>query len=253
MSKNVEVLLRTEINADRLEPIAIPLETPASRTAAPLIHRPSVHIDAAVHDEEIKLVQRVFLLSGNQAPHMVVFCAVDHPAGAAGICARAAENLANRTPSPVCIIDGNLHSPSLHSYFGVENDRGLTDAMFAPHSVRDYFHSVPGGNLSLLTAGARGDESQALWISDGLRSLMSQVRGEFRYALIYAPPVILHVDAALLGQMTDGVILIVESNVTRRETARKAKEALAAANVKVLGAVLNDRVFPIPDFLYRKL
>jgi|SRR5579872_2759215 len=253
MSKNFEVLLRAERESGLFEPIAIPPETPAPRHAVLSVNRPFVHIDASVHEEEVKLVQRVFLLPGSQAPRMVVFCGVDHAAGTAGICARAAENLAARTASPVCIIDGNLHSPSLHDYFGVENDRGLTSAVIASDSVRDAVHALPGGNLSLLTAGPRCDESPAVWRSNGLRSLMAEVREEFRYILIYAPPAISHVDAALLGQMADGVILIVESNVTRRETARKAKEALAAAKVKVLGAVLNNRTFPIPDFLYRKL
>jgi Mrp family chromosome partitioning ATPase len=253
MSKNFEVLLRAERETDLFDRIGIPPETTPQRCVPLHMNRPPVHIDAAVHEEEMKLVQRLFLLPGTQAPGMVVFCAVDHAAGTTGICARAAENLAAQTTSPVCIIDGNLYSPSLHSYFGVENDRGLTNAVLESGSVRDFAYGLPGGNLSLLSAGPRCDESPAFWKSDRLRSLVAEVREEFRYVLICAPPVSLHVDAALLGQLADGVILIVESNVTRRETARRAKEALAAANVKVLGAVLNNRTFPIPEFLYRKL
>jgi len=44
-----------------------------------------------------------------------------------------------------------------------------------------------------------------------------------------------------------------ESNLTRRETARAVKENLAAANVKILGAVLNNHTFSIPETLYKKL
>jgi capsular exopolysaccharide synthesis family protein len=254
MSKNFEVLVRAERETDFFEPVSIPTEMAHPPRHVPLpTNRPSVHIDAAVHEEEMRLVQRVFLLPGSQSPGMVVFCAVDHAAGAAGICARAAENLAAQTTSQVCIIDGNLHSPSLHSYFGLKNDHGLTDVVLQPGSMRNFVNALPGNNLSLLCAGPRCDESPALWKSDRLRSLMAEIRKEFRYILIYAPPAITHVDAALLGQLADGVILIVESNITRRETARKAKEAFVAANVKVLGAVLNNRTFPIPEFLYRKL
>ncbi len=71
--------------------------------------------------------------------------------------------------------------------------------------------------------------------------------------LILAPPVARYGDAALLGQETDGVIVILESNLTRRETARIATQNLAAAKVQVLGAVLNNRTFPIPERIYRKL
>jgi Mrp family chromosome partitioning ATPase len=71
--------------------------------------------------------------------------------------------------------------------------------------------------------------------------------------LILAPPAAQYGDAALLGQETDGVILILESNQTRRETARIATQNLTAAKVQVLGAVLNNRTFPIPESIYRKL
>ena len=57
----------------------------------------------------------------------------------------------------------------------------------------------------------------------------------------------------LLGQIADGVILVLESMVTRRETARTIKENLAAANVKILGAILNNHTFSIPESLYRRL
>jgi Mrp family chromosome partitioning ATPase len=35
--------------------------------------------------------------------------------------------------------------------------------------------------------------------------------------------------------------------------ARKAKQTLEAANVRVLGTVLNNRTFPIPEKIYRML
>jgi Mrp family chromosome partitioning ATPase len=48
-------------------------------------------------------------------------------------------------------------------------------------------------------------------------------------------------------------VLIVEANRTRRETVRRLKEQLEAAQVRILGAVLDQRTFPIPEKLYRKL
>jgi Mrp family chromosome partitioning ATPase len=57
----------------------------------------------------------------------------------------------------------------------------------------------------------------------------------------------------LLSRWTDGVVLVLEANATRRDAARRVKEILDAANVSVLGVVLNNRTFPIPDVLYRRL
>jgi receptor protein-tyrosine kinase len=76
---------------------------------------------------------------------------------------------------------------------------------------------------------------------------------EFAHVVINAPPVGLYSDAAILGQWADGVVLVLEANSTRRVAARNAKQAVEGANVRVLGTVLNNRTFPIPEKIYRML
>jgi Mrp family chromosome partitioning ATPase len=56
-----------------------------------------------------------------------------------------------------------------------------------------------------------------------------------------------------LGQVADAAILVIEANSTRRLTARNAKETFDAAGVRLLGTVLHNRSFPIPEKLYRRL
>ncbi|HKS66491.1 MAG TPA: hypothetical protein VJR26_04580 [Candidatus Acidoferrales bacterium] len=81
----------------------------------------------------------------------------------------------------------------------------------------------------------------------------AELRAEFDFLLVDTPAVDVHPDAVLLGQMTDGIVLIVGSDSTRRETARNAKLSFETAQIPVLGAVLNRRTFPIPDAIYRKI
>lgn len=286
MSRNFEAMLRAGREAELLQSVTIPAEIPLNQeeeptlspmeptvaTASPEVtarNRVTVHeshprfvtrprsprarIDAIVHEEEMKLVQRVFLLAGCETNRAVVFCGVDRGGGAVGICARAGENLAEQTGSQVCLVEGDLHSSSLGQYFGLDNEYGLTDAVLDARPVQDYVQRLAGSNLSLLLAGPRCDEVHSPWKSEQLRTCLEELRREYTYVLIYAPPANQHIDAMLLGQMTDGVVVVVESNVSRRETARKVAENFAAAQVRVLGAVLNNRTFPIPESIYRKL
>jgi hypothetical protein len=246
MSKNIEVLLRAKETTGLFGARNISQESQEVR-------RPPTQVPAIGSKEEAELVQRVFLLPAFEAPRLVVFCRVGHADGAVGICARAGQNLANQTGSSVCIVDGDFHSPSLHEYLDLDNSRGLTDAVLESGPIRDFVHPFSGSNLSVLTGGSRCGEAQALWKSERLRSRMTELRGEFSYVLVDGPQVGQRLDAMLLGQIADGVILVLESQVTRRETARMVKENLAAANVKILGAVLNNHAFSIPETLYRKL
>jgi Mrp family chromosome partitioning ATPase len=46
---------------------------------------------------------------------------------------------------------------------------------------------------------------------------------------------------------------VLKANSTRRDATREIKQQLQAANVRMLGAVLNQRTFPIPERIYNKL
>lgn len=246
MSKNVEVLLRAKENLELFGPEGIHQNSSDARHPACV-----ARIGGA---EEAEMVQRIFMLPTHEVPRVVVFYGVGQVHGAVGVCARAGQNLANQTSSSVCVVEGDFHSPSLHQYFGVDNSRGFSDAILESRPILDFVRSLPGVNLSVLSGGSRCREAQALWKSERLRYCVAELRREFSYVLISGPPVSQkQVDAVLFGQIADGSILILESMVTRREAARTAKENLASANVKILGAVLNNHAFSIPEILYKRL
>jgi Mrp family chromosome partitioning ATPase len=247
MSKNIEFLLRDKETTELVGPIA----TAQKSSQAPCI---PVRTDPIGSVEEAELVQRIFMLSAQEVPRVVVFCGVGQVDGAGGICTRAAQNLAHHTGSSVCVVEGNLQSPSLHQYLGMDNSRGLSDAILESGPIRDFVRSLKGINVSFLSGGSCCGGTQASWKRERLRHVIAELRQEFSFVLIYGPPVgDKHIDGLLLGQIADGVILILESMVTRREAARTAKENLFAANANLLGAVLNNHTFSIPEALYRKL
>jgi receptor protein-tyrosine kinase len=246
MSRNFELLQQVE--KDR-ELFVISDTRPASTNG----NRGHLDLEALTREERIKLVQRVFLLPGADAPHMVVFSGVEAGDGSSRICAHAGETLASQVQGAVCIVDANLRTPSLHRHFGTENLGGLTDAIAQSRPVRDFVRQLPGGRLWVLTSGSQSSDPGGVLTSERFKSLLNELRAAFDFVVIDAPSVNLYADAILLGKQTDGVVLVVQANSTRRETARKAKESLESAKVKLLGAVLNKRTFPIPEAIYRKI
>ncbi|MGA7625023.1 MAG: CpsD/CapB family tyrosine-protein kinase [Candidatus Acidiferrales bacterium] len=203
-------------------------------------------------EETVKLVQRVFVFPNSHAPRAVVFSSVEGN-GSSEICCRAGEFLAAQGSGSVCLVDANLRASSLHQLMGVGKFPGLADATVKPGPIKDFAVRIAGGNLWTVPPGSPAVETQRLFASDQLRSRMGELKEEFDYVLIDAPPVSSYADAVLLGQMADGVVLVVEANSTRRESARIAKETFENARVRLLGAILNNRTFPIPEALYSKL
>jgi Mrp family chromosome partitioning ATPase len=84
-------------------------------------------------------------------------------------------------------------------------------------------------------------------------SCLAELRNEFEYAVIHGPAAGISSEAALLGQLADGIILVLEAHSTRKATARKIKETLEGAQSRILGTVLSKRTFPVPERIYRRL
>ena len=211
-------------------------------------------VSAMARDEAIKLVERLFLSVGPKpAPRAVVFASVDPGDGSGTVCACAGVALAAQVRRSVCMVDANFYAPSLHRHFGAEDNFGLIDAAAQQGPIRSFARQISGGNLWLVTCGGRSANPHTLLASEGMRARVAELRSEFDYVLMDAPAVNINGTATLLGPLADGIVLIVEANSTRREVARKAKENLELANVRLLGAVLNNRTFPIPEAIYRSL
>jgi protein-tyrosine kinase len=240
-----EILASPREDARGSDAAAVPTPTVAAR------HR---KIDDVIDDEVMKLVQRVFILPGAaQAPGAVAFAGVDRAAGCSWVCAHTSEVLADQVTGSVCIADANLRAPSLHEHFRFSNGAGFTEAMNGTKPMHEYARRASGSQLWLITAGATGKEPTGAPNPARLRARIGELRDEFDYVLLDTPPIHTYGDVALLAQLTDGTILVVGSNTTRREPAGIPKESLEAARVPILGAVLNKRTFPMPEVIYRNL
>jgi Mrp family chromosome partitioning ATPase len=209
-------------------------------------------LDQQAGEEVLRLVQRVFLLQAQEPPHVVVFAGIDHGSGCSRICMRAAETLAKNIPGSVCLVEANLRSPALPAMLGTTNHHGLTDALLHEGPIRSFAKPVRGENLWLLSSGALAVDSANLLNSERLKSRLAELRKEFDFVLIDAPPLTRYSDAIPIAQLAEGLVLVLEANSTRKEAALEVTNALRSAQIQVLGAVLNKRTFPIPESLYHR-
>lgn len=247
MSRNFDILLKPENGGPGGY-------APAQQNPRPDGVTRGRKLDDVIDDEVMKLVQRVFILPGAaQAPGAVAFVGVDHAAGCSWVCAHASEALAEQIAGTVCVVDTNLRAPSLHEHFRFSNGAGFTEAMQSAKPMHEFARRASGSHLWLITAGATGKEPNGSLNPARLRTRIGELRDEFDYVLLDTPAIHTYGDAVLLAQSTDGIILVVGSNTTRREPARMAKESLEAARIPILGAVLNKRIFPMPEMIYRNL
>ncbi len=208
---------------------------------------------ATAREESLKLVQRLFLTPGQPRPKAAMFAAIDSGNGCTRLCATVAESLAENVSGSVCLVEGNFRSPSLPSVFGIDNHHGLADSLRQQGAIRQFAKQMGRENFWLLSSGLLRRDSLSLLNCDRMKERVAELRKEFDYLLIDAPPLNAYADAMVFGQLVDGVVLVLEANATRREVALRVTERLRAAKIPVLAAVLNKRTFPIPTVLYKRL
>ena len=245
MSKRFEVLNRIDREFELLKP--------ADRLTFRADAYPVLPIDQASRSEVEKLVNRLFLLPSSP-PNVVVFTALEPRSGCSRVCAHAADLFASKVNASVCLVDANLDQPSLHTRFGVPNQSGLTDILKdVGWDMKNVTSQVPGGVLWLMTGGSPDHDRELLGRSPILSARMAELRGRFDFVLVDAPSTSVSEAAFVLGRLADGVVVVVQANSTRRETARLMTEEFEENHVRVLGAVLHGRTVPIPEAIYKRL
>jgi protein-tyrosine kinase len=248
MSRNFELLQNLGRESKLFSSAAVAAPHEIERQA------PKLFADVfGIAPEVDQLCHRLFAVGAEGIdPRVVTFCCVQPAVSEGLICAQTAMMLAARVNRSVCVVNSNPLSPSLNSFFGLSEQSGSGEAATGDSFLGSRARQIAGSNLTFIAAGgAMADSQLARWESAafGLREL----RSRFDYILINGPTVPDHGQSVFLGRLSDGVVLILEANSTRRETAARVKREMEQANVPVLGAILNNRTLPIPDALYSKL
>jgi polysaccharide biosynthesis transport protein len=149
------------------------------------------------------------------------------------------------TGRKVLLIDADLRRPRLRHIFGLEAGEGLTDLLDheLPANTEGwgtYIVNTPVAGLSLMREGTGTPESlRKQSFSPRLTDLFARLKEMYDVVLVDTPPAALCPDARLFGLVADGVILVIRSGVTFRESAAAIAERFAEDGAAVIGTILN--------------
>ena len=143
----------------------------------------------------------------------------------------------------ILIVDADLRNPMLHSLFNTQNTRGLTNVLIHQSSLQETIRKTGIDNLDILPSGPIPPISAELLSSDAMKELMEQALEEYHVILFDSPPVNTLADTQILSNLGDGVVLVVNSGKTKKESGIKAMESLKSAKANLLGVVLNNNKY----------
>ncbi len=137
----------------------------------------------------------------------------------------------------VLLLDADLRNPQLHNLLGAEPGPGLSEYLRSETDEFSIIQRGPMENLFLIPAGVNSGNPAELLANGRLKFLLSRLETMFDWIIVDSAPAVPVADAALLANFCDGVLLVVRSNSTPIDAARKARKEFAERNV--VGVVLN--------------
>jgi Mrp family chromosome partitioning ATPase len=200
----------------------------------------AVSAATSVHEEQIQsLVRQLFFRNESKPVRHVGFAPVEASTATATLCLEIARALAEEGRYDVGLIDANPDAILLQTQLQIPSPNRAEAAW--PMAPR--LSMVPRQSW-LPAAGGRRITEQNL-------SRLRELTMEFDFSILWCAPVSWL--TASIGQTCDGLVLVLTANKTRRLVAAQMKDELSKAQVPLLGTVLAERRFPVPQGLYRSL
>ena len=152
------------------------------------------------------------------------------------------------------LIDCDLYHPDLHTLVRADSFPGLLDLFQGTHDLAEVIKETNTPHLYFLPLGRLLPINQAqILISQKIGALLEQLRVNYDCILIDSPAINLSSLPEIIGAHTDGTILVVKANFTRREVVQAGIKLLQDAGIKISGVVLNQRKYVIPEIIYRRM
>ena len=158
--------------------------------------------------------------------------------GKSTTCCNLAISLA-QAGARVIIVEADLRRPRIAEYMGLEGAIGLTSVLLGNISLADALQPWGDGQLQVLASGPLPPNPSELLGSAQMDRLLRELEDLADIVLIDAPPLLPVTDAAVLGTMTSGLLMIVAATHTRQEQVKRAALTATTAGGLILGTIFN--------------
>ncbi len=194
----------------------------------------------SVRDQQIRtLVQRLFFGSARAPARHIGIVSVDTSTATASLCLEVALTLAEERQHDVGLIDAQSGPTPLQTELELR----------CPHRADAPWAITP--NLWMVPRQIWLPDISERRVADRNLVRLREITAEFDFSILWCASVTWL--TACIGRSCDGLVLVLSADKTRRVVAAEIKNQLAHAQVPILGTVLADRRFHVPESLYQCL
>ena len=135
------------------------------------------------------------------------------------------------------LVDGDLRHPCAGEYLDIDTPVGLSEVLAGEATLDETIVRLEPAGLHLLPGGRAHDSAPEMLSGPKFSAVLAELRRQFDYIIIDAPPLGIFTDATVLVGRADGALVVVRAGRTRYATLDRVLEPLPRQSI--LGVVLN--------------
>ena len=137
------------------------------------------------------------------------------------------------------ILNFDLRKPTLHNYFNLKNDRGLSRYLNGEDGIQDIIFATKHTNLHVITSGPIPNNPSELILSHKLTELLEILKTRYDYIFIDSAPIGLVSDSIRLMKLADQNLLVFRENYAEKSFLLSINDIIQKNQLKNIGLILN--------------
>lgn len=170
---------------------------------------------------------------------VLLFTSADKGEGKTVLAANLAASFAQEGKK-VVILDANLHHPSLHLVYRLNNGDGLSEYLSGRKEPEQIIHQSLIPELAVITAGEQEILPSELFGNERMQELITSLQQQYDIVILDSPGLLGCTDARILASFASGVVLVAKYGSSKRDAVLRAKQYIDQAGAPVLGIAMNQ-------------
>ncbi|MFJ8119855.1 CpsD/CapB family tyrosine-protein kinase [Bacillus mycoides] len=141
----------------------------------------------------------------------------------------------------ILLVDGDMHKATLSKNLSTFERTGLSDILISEKDPMEFISETAHSGLFILPTGILPPNPIELINSERMQEVIKLLEEKFDMVIFDTPPVLLLSDSRIIGNMCDGVIVIIRSGSTKKTDLEATMEFLRQTNTHVIGVILNGK------------
>jgi capsular exopolysaccharide synthesis family protein len=215
----------------------------------------AIEVKEQAKEPVAQLCANLYLNRTDGGPRVLAITSSEEGEGRSSLALALGVELAQTLGEAALVMEANFRNPGLSKLAGLSKDSaGLAEMLAGKAGQDDVITPLGTVGPEILTAGqVTRDDIASLMDRSKVEMTLKSLSARYKYILMEVPPINKYPEALVLSRLADAAVLSIRAGVTGRESVMSAVKRLELLGDKFVGLVLNQKQYPLPGWLYKRL